>query len=84
VNASTRNIHRRIALGSAAAVCAIALLSACGDDDSPSEDPAGGEVDDNPEGVTDGGSTIVDPDVPASNLANEPESPLDPGASPAT
>jgi hypothetical protein len=64
--------------GSLAAACAIALLGACSDDDNaPSDDP-GGEVEDNPEGVTGSGSTIVDADVPVSNLANQPESPLEP------
>jgi hypothetical protein len=61
----------------------IGLLGACSDDSS-TDNPGDGEVDDGPEGVTGGGSTIVDADVPISNLANEPESPLDPGAAPAT
>jgi hypothetical protein len=65
----------------AAFACAVALLGACSDD-APSDDPVGGDVEDNPEGVTGGGSTNVDPDVPASNLANQPESPLDPGGAP--
>jgi hypothetical protein len=76
---------RRIVIGSTAVTCAIALFGACSDDaNSPSESPAGGEVEDNPEGVTDVGSTVVDPDVPVSNLANQPESPLDPGGPPDT
>jgi hypothetical protein len=81
MNAPTRRIAiGRIAIGSAAVACAITLLGACSDDtNSPPDDPAGGEVDADPAGVTGGGSTIVDPDVPISNVANQPESPLDPG-----
>jgi hypothetical protein len=81
VSAPGRTTRRRVASGCAAAVIAVASLGACsGDDDSPSNDPAGGGVEDGPEGPTGGGSTLVDPDVPISNLPNEPESRLDPGA----
>jgi hypothetical protein len=61
------------------ATVAVAMLGACSDDDNaPSDDPGGGEVEDNPEGVTGGGSTIIDADVPVSNVSNAEEAPLDP------
>ena len=63
----------------AGAAVAVAMLGACGDDDNtPSNDPGGGEIEDTPEGVTGGGPTIVDPDVPVSNVSNAEEAPLDP------
>lgn len=60
----------------------IAVLAAgCGDDDSPGDEepsPAGTGVQDNPEGVTDSAVTVVDAEVPASNVSNQAEAPLDP------
>jgi hypothetical protein len=64
----------------------IALLSAlsvtgCGDDDSPDDEspsPGGTGALDTPEGVTDSNATVVDADVPASNVSNEAEAPMDP------
>ena len=56
-------------------------LTGCGDDDGPSDQdpaPAGTGVQDNPEGVTDSDATVVDGDVPASNVSNQAEAPLDP------
>jgi hypothetical protein len=61
------------------AMVAVSMLGACSDDgNAPSNEPGGGEVEDNPEGVTGGGSTIVDADVPVSNVGIEEEAPLDP------
>ena len=64
-----------------AALVAVSL-SGCGDDDSPEDEspaPAGTGALDTPEGVTDSAAaTLVDPDVPASNVSNQAEAPLDP------
>jgi hypothetical protein len=63
----------------AGATVAVAMLGACSDDgNAPSDDPGEGELEESPEGVTGGGSTIVDADVPVSNVSNEEEAPLDP------
>ena len=74
-----RRHGRTLSAWLAVATVAVAILGACTDDDNaPSDDPGGGEIEDSPEGVTGGGSTIVDPDVPVSNVSNEQEAPLDP------
>jgi hypothetical protein len=69
---------RRAWLGVATLI--VVLLTGCGDDNSPDEEqaPAGTGAQDNPEGVTDSDATVVGGDVPASNLSNQPEAPLDP------
>jgi hypothetical protein len=56
-------------------------MTGCADDDpSENESPAPAETGalDTPEGVTDSEATLVDGDVPASNVSNEAEAPLDP------
>jgi hypothetical protein len=61
-----------------AALVAVSV-SGCSDDDSPDDPaPAGTGALDSPEGVTDSAATVVDPDVPASNVSNAADAPLDP------
>jgi hypothetical protein len=63
-------------------VALLAVLSATGcGDDSPGDEspaPAGTEAGDTPEGVTDSAATVVDADVPASNVSNAADAPLEP------
>jgi hypothetical protein len=64
------------------AVALVAVSTSACSDDSPDDDPpAGSDALDTPEGVSDAGSTIVDPEVPASNVSNEQHAPLDPPGS---
>ena len=73
-------VHARRAWLGIASLIAVSLTG-CGDDDSPGDEspvPAGTGAQDSPEGVTDSDATVVDGDVPASNVSNEAEAPLDP------
>ena len=65
------------------AVALVAVSTSACSDDSPDDDdpPTGTDALDTPEGVSDAGSTIVDPEVPASNVSNEQQAPLDPPGS---
>ena len=59
-------------------------VAGCGDDDSPEDEtpaPAGTNALDTPEGLNDSAATVVDAEVPASNVSNQAEAPLDPSDS---
>jgi hypothetical protein len=71
-------VRRRRVLSWFAAAITVAALSACSDESPDDVDTDSGTGDaDTPGGV--GGTELVDPAVPASNVPNQPESPMDPG-----